>query len=429
MNKIVYGFLALFLSSLFSPSISQAASLQRFQNISSLGTIIYDEVPLSLQVFRARTSGKLTYQQRKNATTLTENLDMYIAWYYDGDTVKKIHDIHPDVKCLLYRNMRAIYSYTPEFQTALDKGWILKDSSGNLVRSTIWQVNYMADIGNKEYWDFIVEWLNNYFDQYGFDGVFADNCLKISIYSAWWGCTAYPVNPRTGQLYTSDEVLNDQVSFLNYVKERIGSKLWISNGIFRGVDFFAKTHDRYIRLLTETSIDGFMSEGIFNSGSDTGTGGSFYSEDKWKKSVDFVVWIQDNFLNQSGKIFLPHSRCKVDQIPVDCTSEQMATFVFSSLLLGIKKSQNYLSLDGAILLDEIQKLYRIDLGVPKGDYYAIEGTHVYARDFTKIKVLVNPTDQTYLVYLDEDYETLEGQIVSSVNVEPHTGVVFQMMQS
>jgi len=211
------------------------------------------------------------------------------------------------------------------------------------------------------------------------------------------------------------------------VKERIGSKLWISNGIFRGVDFFGTSQDRYIRLLTETSIDGFMSEGIFNEGSDEGTGGTFYSEDNWKKSVDFVVLIQDNFLNQAGKIFLPHSRCAVNQIPAGCTSEQMATFAFSSLLLGINRSQNYLSLQGAMLLDEVQSLFKIDLGVPTGNYYVTEGGHVYARDFTKIKVLVNPTDQPYLVYLDGEYETFDGQIVSSFNMEPHTGLILKAM--
>ena len=60
-----------------------------------------------------------------------------------------------------------------------------------------------------------------------------------------------------------------------------------------------------------------------------------------------------------------------------------------------------------MLLDEIQNLFKTDLGVPKGNYYVIEGTHVYERDFSKVKVLVNPTNDNYTVYLDEDYKILD----------------------
>ena len=150
----------------------------------------------------------------------------------------------------------------------------------------------------------------------------------------------------------------------------------------------------------------------------------FYPEDKWKKSVDFVSWIQNNFLNQTGRLYLPLGRCSQDTIPENCTTEQVATFIFSSLLLGITNSQNYLFLV-APLVDKIQNLFKIDLGAPLGIYYLIEGIHVYARDFTKVKVLVNPTDETFSVNLNEDYETLEGQVVSAINIGPHTGVILK----
>jgi len=129
-----------------------------------------------------------------------------------------------------------------------------------------------------------------------------------------------------------------------------------------------------------------------------------------------------------GKIFVPNGRCVGDAyipLPSGATTEQMGTFVFSSLLLGINSSQNYLSLQGAMLLNETQNLFEIYLGVPKGDYYIIEGTHVYARDFTKAKVLVNPTGEPFSVYLDGNYETLAGKTVSSLNMDPHTGLILK----
>lgn len=49
---------------------------------------------------------------------------------------------------------------------------------------------------------------------------------------------------------------------------------------------------------------------------------------------------------------------------------------------------------------------------------------VYARDFVKGKVLVNPTDVSYTVALDESYTTFEGSTVSgSLTISGHTGVI------
>ena len=330
----------------------------------------------------------------------------------------QLHQINPNMKILLYRNVRAIYDYSDEWQMALDADWMLKDSSGDLIHGQTWPTIYMVDIGNTEYQKWVANWIKGYLDKYGFDGVFSDNGFTATS-GTWWGVTAQPVNPRTGNLWASDEVIEALCSLHHEIKRAIGSKLNIANGIFEGSRFW-RDQTKWMKLLSNCEVDGFMSEGLFNWK-------DYFSEDRWKKSVDFVVWIQENFLNQTGKIFAPHGECAVDQIPADCTSEQMATFVFSSLLLGINKSQNYLSLQGAMLLDEVQNLFKIDLGVPKGNYYVIDGTQIRSFMVPKIKVVVNPTDQPYSVNLDGDYETLEGQIISSINMGPHTGVILKVI--
>jgi hypothetical protein len=97
------------------------------------------------------------------------------------------------------------------------------------------------------------------------------------------------------------------------------------------------------------------------------------------------------------------------------------------MLLGAKTNQNYLGLlaDSTFNTQVMQPLYDAGIGTPTNDYYIISGTRVYSRDFTKAKVLVNPTDQPYSLTLTKDYTTLDGQIVSSINVEPHTGVILK----
>lgn len=100
-------------------------------------------------MFRADGASKLTNEQKANATLLAKNLDMYRVTHYHAEMVPQLHQVNPDLKVLLYRDMRAIYNYGDEWQVALDSEWILTDSSGNLFRSTIRPENHMVDIRNK----------------------------------------------------------------------------------------------------------------------------------------------------------------------------------------------------------------------------------------------------------------------------------------
>ena len=76
--------------------------------------------------------------------------------------------------------------------------------------------------------------------------------------------------------------------------------------------------------------------------------------------------------------------------------------------------------------DYPQSLFQIDLGSPLAAYYRVEATHVYARDFSKVKVLVNPTYDTYLVNLDGHYETFDGvKVTSPITIAPHTGIILK----
>ena len=94
------------------------------------------------------------------------------------------------------------------------------------------------------------------------------------------------MNPRTGKLYTDEEIRDDMISFINYVKSHIENKLWISNGIFHGQRFFDRYYD-FVKVLTEASLDGFLSEAFCNWN-------VFYSEEKWKKSTYLKILWQQN---------------------------------------------------------------------------------------------------------------------------------------
>lgn len=386
------------------------ALTQQDSIIQTGGTIIYPP-----KILRADNVYGLSEADRNNATKIAENLDLYITWTWQGQMVNELHSLKPSMKVLVYRNVRVIYKiHAPdEWKLALANNWVLKDANGNMIYCTVWPENYMVDIGSSSYQDFVVNWIKNALDTYGFDGVWADYGLEYGVPT--WAMTGHPINPRTGQLYTDDEWINDLITLINKIKNATGSKLYVGNGIHTGSKWLW-SRGNYEKVLNQSRIDGFMSEGLFTASSwNLSLPSSWYSEEQWKQSLDFLVWIQNNFLTSSNKLYMAWSYSH---------SDQESTFIITSFLLGVDKfHQNYVTPSKQMMTDYVKRLANIEIGVPTESYHIVEGTHVYERDFTRVKVLVNPSSDPYVVSLEKAYETLEGEVVSSVTVNPHTGTV------
>ena len=338
--------------------------------------------------------------------------DMGQISYGSEAVVKAIHQIRPDFKALLYRNIRAIYRHREdEWQMALNNDWILKDENGQLVYSTVYRTNYLVDIGNSEYQKWVANWIKEKID--GLDGVFADESVSVVASEHFWRTSAPPINPRTGDFWKNHEIGQALVAIHNEIKKAISPKLLVCNGIFQGCRFW-RMQNRYNEFVANSPLDGIMSEGLWYQYEEV-----WMSEEQWLKCLEFLIFVQDNFLMGTNRVFeivcaVEKATGEDEQLPPGCTKEQMVEYAFASTLLGIKTNQNYLGLavNPSFMKDVVQPLHDIDLGPPLGDYYKIKGTHVYARDFTNIKVLVNPTEDTFEVDL--------GMRV--INVQPHTGV-------
>jgi len=360
---------------------------------------------------------------------ITQVTDLFINHVEQGWKVQSIHQLRPNLISLMYRNMRAVSTNSPEWQTFLNNGWILKDASGSLIRSTVYGY-YIVDVGNPNYQTWLANWVKSYIDQYGYDGVSLDNCLPNT--EIMWATAPGPaINPRTGQAYTALEFEQAVINVVNTIKNTIGNKLVVGNTVYYGQKFFGTSNQYYVALLTQSKIDGIESEAWIMS-LDTI---AWYSESKWLASIDFAVWLENNFLNKSGKMFLPiaQNAAPYEQsgtaLPTGTTREQYVNYAFSSLLLAAKSSSSYLNF-GYAIDNYTQSLFKIDVGYPTGNYYMINGTHVYARDYSKVKVLVNPTNTSYTVSLDTNYTDASGTPVSSpFTLEPHIGIVLRRVTS
>jgi hypothetical protein len=385
--------------------------------IESTGVIQSEDLEIKRIIFD--TSNQWTIPE------IAELADICMSHYEIAFRVPKIHALNSGIICLIYRNIRAVYSRTPdEYNLFAQNGWILRDEYGTPIKSKTFGYT-MVDVGNPNYQKWIANWIKNYTDTYGYDGVFLDNCLPST--EILWDASSNPaINPRTGQQYTSLEFKEAVISLVNKIKITIGDKKIVGNGVFDGERFFdEKYYQNYCDLLTQSEIEGIVSECWLMSLEVP----QWKTESEWLNSIKFATWLQQNFL-KSNKIFIPvcYNAAPYDQekpeLPYGCTKEQYALYGFCSLLLaaGLEghNVMNYAFYDS----EYVDRLFELKIGEPLGNYYRISGTHVYSRDFTKTKILVNPTNSAYTVKIQQLYRTIEGQIISnSITLGPHTAEI------
>ena len=71
----------------------------------------------------------------------------------------------------------------------------------------------------------------------------------------------------------------------------------------------------------------------------------------------------------------------------------------------------------------VQNMFAADYGTPLEDYHIVSGTKIYEREFTKRKILVNPTSNEYTIQLDETYLDMDGQQITSITVPKYSGII------
>jgi len=404
-------------------------TLQNSLNISAYGAIKYYSFKIGIY-------GASWNFAEFDAQTIANTFDMsQSAYVYDpandyAAKMNQVHALNPKYKALVYRNVASIYNYwTDEWDLAESNGWLLKDASGNYVVSARWPENYLVDITNPDYQKWVANKIKSWIEERPFfDGVMVDNGLTYKE-SDWEGIvSARPINPLTGTYFTWDEIKAGYVQLLSEMIDTLGSsKIVLPNGIWNGHTFYDYPNG-YTEILSQVpQLSGVFSEAIFYRSYST----YWYTEEEWLKSLNMLVWVQDNLLkNNPENRFNGYVPVTSQSLPAGTSRGQLMMFGFCSMMLGIKYSeQNTIGFGREIynysdLLSLAQKLRSVDMIEPLSDYYKIASTSVYGRNFTRGEVLVNPTDVSYTVALDGSYTTFEGSTVSgSLTINGHTGVI------
>jgi hypothetical protein len=223
-----------------------------------------------------------------------------------------------------------------------------------------------------------------------------------------------PVNPATGQVWTSQDWLTATSKLGAAVKNANSSRMVVGNGLQNGRQYFSSPDATSVLL---NGLEGGNAQGWIRGAGDAIT--SFPSVANWKQDVDMLV-------DAGSKAKSVMTMTKV--WGVNATQDQIDAvhrFALASFMLGTNGNQYFdfdaNQTDGAVVPDHPYD--HVNVGQPSGPY-AVK-SNVYVRYFSSGIAVVNPSKtNTYTFNLGGTYRNLQGQSVSSVTLAPDTGDVF-----
>jgi Hypothetical glycosyl hydrolase family 15 len=334
----------------------------------------------------------------RNADLMTAHVAAY------ADNLKAMRRANRDLVVLAYMNALFAQSYEAE---AYPSEWYALDAAGERVRN--------AHTGNWLMVPTAEGWIENRIaecrariEASGYDGCSLDMLGLAPLKLGY--VTARPVNPETGVEYTRDEWLDANAILAGRVSDAIDAPVF-GNGLSMGDLYF--THGTS-RLLA--SLDGAMAEAWLRGSKKPPD--EFPDEHRWLQDVEMVRHAQ-----AQGKPILTLTKLWSDATPEQ--EDVWRGFALASYLLATDGSSYFFFSDGwdrPRVKDH--PWYRTKLGKPAGEMAARDG--VYAREFRKGLVLVNPGEAAVEVPLDRAYVDLDGvTLAGSVTLEPHGAAILR----
>ena len=246
-------------------------------------------------------------------------------------------------------------------------------------------------------------------------------CARAISYSGYDGCmldmlgtapldpgylTSLPIHPRTGKVWTRAQWLDGTSMLAGSVKRAVAPRAVLGNGIGNGPRYFAAGAGSE-RILS--GIDGGLAEAFIRASRDGIR--KYRTERAWRQDVDMLV-----DAGARGDPILALTKAWVTGTAAQ--KRAWHRYALASFLLG-SDGRSRFSFSSGRDRDPTRDhpWWKVELGAPTGRYGKADG--VYQRSFTNGKVLVNPTDRTFTVWLGGPYVDLRGTVRTSVTLGPH----------
>ena len=183
-----------------------------------------------------------------NDSVLIGGAGVYKKW------IPQLKAWNPNVTILEYNLGPYLQKGSANYQTVLadDPSWFARDSRGNLINLPSFPNNYLMDPSNAGYRAWHASQLAASVAQYGFDGAMDDSmgAGPLGHYAS-----GTPVDTATGQPYTAQQWLAEQVLMLNQDKAALNGKYLAFNGLVSGPMYVRESS-----ILATSNADAGVSE-------------------------------------------------------------------------------------------------------------------------------------------------------------------------
>jgi hypothetical protein len=290
--------------------------------------------------------------------------------------------------------------------------WYARGADGAKIRSKKFG-NYLMDVTNPGWIQNRAQTCSAYTGQSGYDGCYLDMLGNATVGKGY--DTAAPIDPATHAAYTRSRWMAATSHLAGAVKAANATLFVVGNGLANGTQYFSSASGPTSALLA--SIDGGNAQGWLRSENDSAT--SFRPPAVWKSDVDMLV-----DAGTRGRAVLAMTKVGVATTPQQLL--QLHRYALASFLLGTNGSQYFFfdpsgNNDGVNAPDTSDD--HVNVGTPLAHYVALPNG-AYRRQFSAGVVAVNPTTAPVAIALGGTFTDLDGHVVQTVTLPPHSGGVF-----
>jgi hypothetical protein len=262
------------------------------------------------------------------------------------------------------------------------------------------------DVSNANWWNNRADKCKSLISGNGYDGCFLDLLGTGPLVAGQ--SNSMPFNKATGKDWTYSQWMAQTVRLANRVESRVPGAVIYGNGLGSGF--------RYYRSSGATSAvwggpDGMMAEVFVRSAKDGVN--SFRNESMWRQDVDMLV----DAASRGKTIFVT---TKVWVSVSGSKKNQLHQYALGTFLLGAGKDALFTFLPDQSKPTEPHAWWGVDVGSAQGKYFKTS-SGLYQRNFSKGRVLVNPTGSSKSVSVGSGFRDVNGNTVSStVTLQAHT---------
>lgn len=311
---------------------------------------------------------------------------------------------NPSLKVLAYRNA-----------TFGGKGYAdslyAKNKSGQKIYARKWPTTFLMNLSSPAWAAEVGKGCVELIKVSKYDGCFLDVLGSGPLMGNY--LSSMPVT--NGKQWTHPQWIGWADDITVAAKKATGGKTVMGNGLGNGRRYFSTTMSSKGLV---AGNDGMEPE-LFVREAHSPVG-AYYSETNWKQDVDMMIDVQ----NKGSRVL---SMTKLWTNASETQKNAWHKYALATFLMGSNGNSYF-----CFLRDKnpgaswgAHPYNQIDIGTPTGSYAKI-GTGMYARNFTKGKVVVNVGKSSSGLRLTQGARTLDGGRVSgTVTLAPNSAEIFQ----